>query len=61
MCPLKCGFCGNRLYKREYIIMDNSLFENLVKQYCDIGGFSYWFHAVRFFVRPFIDRKNEGD
>lgn len=37
-CPLKCIFCCNRLYQREPIVMDNVLFENIIRQYCDMGG-----------------------
>lgn len=38
MCPLKCVFCCNRLYHKEYTVMDNELFENILKQYCSMGG-----------------------
>ena len=38
MCPLKCVFCCNHLYKREYTVMDNQLFTRLIEQYCDMGG-----------------------
>lgn len=38
MCPHKCIFCCNRIYKREYKVMDNTLFESIVKQYCRMGG-----------------------
>ena len=37
-CPLKCVFCCNRVYQREPIVMDNTLFEGIIKQYYDIGG-----------------------
>lgn len=37
-CPLKCVFCCNRLYRREYTVMDNELFEKIIKQYCDAWG-----------------------
>ena len=37
-CPLKCVFCCNRVYHRKPVVMDNELFENIVKQYYDIGG-----------------------
>lgn len=38
MCPMKCVFCCNRLYKRDYMVMDNYLFENIIEQYCEMGG-----------------------
>lgn len=38
MCPLKCVFCCNRIYKRKYVVMDNQFFEKIVKQFCDMGG-----------------------
>lgn len=38
MCPVKCVFCCNRLYKRDYTIMDNKLFEKIIEQYCRMGG-----------------------
>lgn len=38
MCPLKCVFCCNRVYNREPVVMDNMLFEDIIKQYCDMGG-----------------------
>ncbi len=37
-CPLKCVFCCNRIYKRENTVMDNKLFEDIVRQYCEMGG-----------------------
>ncbi len=38
MCPMKCVFCCNRLYKRDYTVMDNNLFGRIIEQYCDMGG-----------------------
>lgn len=38
MCPVKCVFCCNRLYKRDYTVMDNYLFEKIIEQYCRMGG-----------------------
>ncbi len=38
MCPVKCAFCCNRLFKRDFVVMDHWLFEDIVRQYCDIGG-----------------------
>lgn len=37
-CPLKCAFCCNRVFQRQPIVMDNELFESIVRQYFDIGG-----------------------
>ena len=38
LCPLKCVFCCNRVYKREYLVMDNGLFEKIIKEYYRLGG-----------------------
>lgn len=38
MCPMKCVFCCNRLYKRDYVVMDNQLFRKIIFQYCSIWG-----------------------
>lgn len=38
LCPLKCRFCCNRLYEREYTVMNNGLFEKIVREYCEWGG-----------------------
>ena len=38
MCPLKCIFCCNRIYKRDYTIMNNKHFEKLIQEYIEIGG-----------------------
>lgn len=38
LCPLKCVFCCNRVYKREYLVMDNGLFEKIIKEYYRMGG-----------------------
>lgn len=40
-CPLKCRFCCNRLYNRKRTVMDNRMFEKIIKQYCDILGGGY--------------------
>lgn len=37
-CPLKCVFCCNRIYQRDQKVMDNQLFEHIVKQYYEWGG-----------------------
>lgn len=37
-CPLKCSFCCNNLLKKEYTVMDNELFEKIIKEFCGIGG-----------------------
>lgn len=37
-CPMKCVFCCNRLYKRDYIVMNIGLFEKIVREYVAIGG-----------------------
>lgn len=37
-CPVKCVFCCNRLYKKEYTVMDNMLFEKIIAEYCSMGG-----------------------
>lgn len=37
-CPMKCVFCCNRLYRKEYTVMDNTLFEKIVKEYYHMGG-----------------------
>jgi MoaA/NifB/PqqE/SkfB family radical SAM enzyme len=39
-CPLKCVFCCNRLYQRDYTVMDNKLFEDIVYQYVKMGGYN---------------------
>lgn len=38
LCPLKCKFCCNRLYEREYTVMNNELFEKIVREYSEWGG-----------------------
>lgn len=38
VCPLKCVFCCNRVYRRQPIVMDNNLFEKIVRQYYHVGG-----------------------
>ena len=38
VCPLQCIFCCNRIYKRKYTIMENTLFENIVRQYFQLEG-----------------------
>lgn len=38
VCPVKCVFCCNRLYKRDYVVMDNHLFKKIIEQYCRMGG-----------------------
>lgn len=57
MCPLKCIFCCNRIYKRDYTIMNNKHFEKLIQEYIKIGGgvYRYRLYAVRFSFRSFID------
>lgn len=37
-CPFKCVFCCNRLYKKEYEVMSNALFEKIVGEYYGMGG-----------------------
>lgn len=37
-CPMKCVFCCNRFYKKEYTVMDNTLFEKIVEEYYRMGG-----------------------
>lgn len=39
-CPMRCVFCCNRIYERNYTVMDNELFEKIVKEYCELfrGG-----------------------
>lgn len=39
-CPMKCLFCCNRLYKRDMVVMANSLFEKIVSEYIELweGG-----------------------
>lgn len=37
-CPLKCVFCCNRKYQRGAVVMDRTLFQDIVKQYYDLGG-----------------------
>lgn len=59
MCPLKCLFCCNRVYQRDLVVMDNSLFESIVRQYYNIGGGSLGLSSMQsdFLSDPFlIDR-----
>ncbi len=37
-CPLKCQFCCNRLYDRERTVMNNKMFEKIIRQYCKVLG-----------------------
>ncbi len=37
-CPLSCKFCCNKNYNRSRIVMPLDHFENLIEQYCDMGG-----------------------
>lgn len=62
MWPVKCVFCCNRLYKRDYTVMDDYLFEKIIEQYCRMGGGTVgnWTYAVRFFIRSFTPRKNRN-
>lgn len=55
-CPLKCVFCCNRIYQRERIVMDNELFENIIKQYCDMGGGALGLSSMQsdFFSDPLV-------
>lgn len=56
ICPLRCVFCCNRIYKREYTIMDNKLFENIVRQYFEWGGGSLSISSMQsdFFSDPML-------
>ncbi len=38
ICPLKCAFCFNGKYARPREIMEESLFEEIVDQYVQMGG-----------------------
>ena len=37
-CPMKCVFCCNRLYARKYTVMNNTLFEKIIREYVKCGG-----------------------
>lgn len=37
-CPMKCTFCCNRIFERKKSIMDNILFEKIVKEYVELFG-----------------------
>lgn len=56
MCPLKCVFCCNRIYNREHVVMDNKLFEDIIKQYCDMGGGALGLSSMQsdFFSDPLL-------
>lgn len=56
MCPLKCVFCCNRVYNREPVVMDNMLFEDIIKQYCDMGGGALGLSSMQsdFFSDPLL-------
>lgn len=38
ICPMKCAFCCNRVYQRPLTVMDLALFEDIVRQYYQLGG-----------------------
>ena len=47
-CPMKCVFCCNRLYARKYTVMNNTLFEKIIREYVKCGGGMWdWLYAVR--------------
>lgn len=61
-CPLKCRFCCNRLYNRKRTVMDNRMFEKIIKQYCDIlGGGTIGINSMHseFFSDPLLMQRIE--
>lgn len=55
-CPLKCVFCCNRIYQRDTVVMDNMLFEDIVRQYFHMGGGALGLSSMQsdFFSDPLL-------